>query len=644
MIGRLLLWGLLVGQFVIPGLQPAPVPVVPAGDFTLIQHATASRLFTLTPTYTVTLPNPPTLGNLLVLGVHWDDAVNASTPISAADANGNTYTAAASNPSSVLGTTAGTTSLFYTLQAPANASPVVTVTITVQGGNHFDSEAFLAEYHSVIGNVGIDQTGTGSGTGPLINTPTVTRTAINNLLVFMAGGTSPVNSVAGGWSGTELFPTTNGSAFAHILNTGTSTIVNATTAMSGDWDSSGLSFNNLGSGGPCLTCFYVSLPTNSPPGNDTNPGTLAAPFATIAKGVATVTAGQTLFIRGGTYTGPTAVIDSIHHIVNNGTSWANAVTIAAYGSTTTALGTYGPSPTAEVVVLQPPINVGPVSLSPTGSFIIIQDLILDAFNSRPGTGATTEVVYLFSCDHIRILQSEIKNGSTFGVHTGDLTPNNEFLRNKIHHIGDANSAVGNGHALYITSSDNLFEGNELYSNAGYGFHVYNNRAGHADPSRNVMRKNLIHDNGVATANTTYGIVIAWGDANVAYDNLIFNNHGGAQLYTLSTNTLFANNTLTGNTPFEGVALQYYGAGIVARNNIVFGNASPLVDYSNTGATLDHNLTTDPTFVNAPLLNFHIGPGSLARDTGTTIAAVIDDFESITRPQGPAYDIGAFEFH
>ncbi len=36
-------------------------------------------------------------------------------------------------------------------------------------------------------------------------------------------------------------------------------------------------------------------------GRDTNPGTAAAPFRTVAKGLSTVRAGQTLFVRGGSY-------------------------------------------------------------------------------------------------------------------------------------------------------------------------------------------------------------------------------------------------------------------------------------------------------------------------------------------------------
>ena len=66
--------------------------------------------------------------------------------------------------------------------------------------------------------------------------------------------------------------------------------------------------------------------------------------------------------------------------------------------------------------------------------------------------------------------------------------------------------------------------------------------------------------------TAYGIVVTWGDGNQVYNNLIYGNQAGAQLYTGSTNTLFVNNTIYGNKN-EAIALQYYGWGSSVRNNI-----------------------------------------------------------------------------
>jgi|GEM_PF-3532897 len=63
--------------------------------------------------------------------------------------------------------------------------------------------------------------------------------------------------------------------------------------------------------------FYIS-----PSGNDANPGTLAAPFATLQCAVTHLTSGSTLFVRQGTYYGPVSVGQS-------GTL-ASPITIEAY--------------------------------------------------------------------------------------------------------------------------------------------------------------------------------------------------------------------------------------------------------------------------------------------------------------------------
>src|SRR4030095_9188144 len=62
-------------------------------------------------------------------------------------------------------------------------------------------------------------------------------------------------------------------------------------------------------------------------GNDDNPGTLDRPFQTIAKSVSVLAAGDTLYIRSGTY--PEG-IDSTTMTLPSGTSWSNTSRIAAY--------------------------------------------------------------------------------------------------------------------------------------------------------------------------------------------------------------------------------------------------------------------------------------------------------------------------
>jgi hypothetical protein len=62
----------------------------------------------------------------------------------------------------------------------------------------------------------------------------------------------------------------------------------------------------------------------------------------------------------------------------------------------------------------------------------------------------------------------------------------------------------------------------------------------------------------------------------------------------------------------------------------------------TGGSFNPNgISGDPKFVSSS--NFSLQPTSLARDAGMTLSEVTTDFLDVSRPQGPAYDIGAYEY-
>jgi hypothetical protein len=93
---------------------------------------------------------------------------------------------------------------------------------------------------------------------------------------------------------------------------------------------------------------------------------------------------------------------------------------------------------------------------------------------------------------------------------------------------------------------------------------------------------------------------------------------------------------------DGLPFFYMGAGSTRVNsdgNIWFGSNSGSIP----GDAIRHAGDT-----NSPLLadpaggDFRLQPSSLARDAGVTLAAVARDYRGVVRPQGAAYDIGAFE--
>ena len=55
----------------------------------------------------------------------------------------------------------------------------------------------------------------------------------------------------------------------------------------------------------------------------------------------------------------------------------------------------------------------------------------------------------------------------------------------------------------------------------------------------------------------------------------------------------------------------------------------------------HSLYADPRLAGAA--DAHLRPGSPAIDAGVTLSKVSADFDGVTRPQGVACDIGAYEY-
>src|SRR5438132_11358755 len=89
---------------------------------------------------------------------------------------------------------------------------------------------------------------------------------------------------------------------------------------------------------------------------------------------------------------------------------------------------------------------------------------------------------------------------------------------------------------------------------------------------------------------------------------------------------------------------------IVKNNISFSNGVN-TDFSGTGTVASNNLTTNPQFSNPAAGDFHLQSGSPAINQGAALSGPISctdgstcvDFAGTIRPQGPAWDIGAYEY-
>ena len=187
------------------------------------------------------------------------------------------------------------------------------------------------------------------------------------------------------------------------------------------------------------------------------------------------------------------------------------------------------------------------------------------------------------------------------------------------HDNDGKAATYHG-GIYMNSATVLVDGCRVYGNNN-GVYL----------GGGTLRNSLIYANRtklVANDATCYyaGVRQAWG--------------------TMQNCTIYGNVSPGDASGVGGLHM----TGGTAENNIIYGNGGVLV----TGGTFNNNLTDadvgrgtnnivgDPAFVDAANGDFRLGVGSLAIGAGKTIAAVTNDFAGVERPQGAAYDIGAYE--
>jgi hypothetical protein len=333
-----------------------------------------------------------------------------------------------------------------------------------------------------------------------------------------------------------------------------------------------------------------------------------------------------LYIRGGTYV---EGINANNQTVPTGTSWTNPVTIASFPGETAIL---RPNDRQEIVNFA----IG------TLQYIVFDRIVLDGTNL---TGAPYDdtshnwgLAINGDAHHIRFQNGEIRNVNGINVAlyggTGGAYPAHiEILRSKIY--------GANSHAFYVNTANNLFEGNEIYNNAGYAIQLYNGDT-RAGVSQNIVRNNRIYGNDLIRQ---WGgaITMGHGSNNQVYNNLIYGNNGGIEFYAGGSNHAIYNNTIYNNPNTPAISVSSgYGGGAIVRNNIFYQNGGGISNPNGLSLTASNNLTTNPIFANASTADFHLTAASVdAINKGTTVSSVTTDFDGVSRPQGTAYDIGAY---
>lgn len=354
-------------------------------------------------------------------------------------------------------------------------------------------------------------------------------------------------------------------------------------------------------------------------GDDHAPGSAASPFLTIRRGLDAAQAGDTIYLHAGVYAEGVSTEDGP---IRGGTSWADALTIAAWPGDTVVLRPRKGTP--RVITLA----------RPEASFIVFRGLVLDARRVRFDGVKITWSTFDPSngSHHIRIENSEVMNARRQGLLVGGH--HNEFLRLRVHDNGRSDF----DHGLYITGADNLVDGCEVYRNAGWGVHVYDGDSSDAD--RNTVRNSRIYAN-ARIGRRGAGVILSSGEDNIALNNVIFGNRVGVQVGPNTARARIYNNTVFAQTDI-GIGVDEGAADSEVRNNLVFANPSAIRDAGARTLISSNLVNVDPGVIDAATFDARITESSLAIDAGEPLEAVPFDHDGNPRPQGAGYDVGAFE--
>ncbi len=391
--------------------------------------------------------------------------------------------------------------------------------------------------------------------------------------------------------------------------------------------------------------YYVA--TN---GSDSALGTLDAPWRTIGRAARAVMAGDTVYVRGGTYN---ETID----INTSGSAAAGPIVFATYPGEKAAVSGAGltvPSSTmrglwnlnnVSYVTVQG-FDVGYYSTSstsatPIGIYLngggtqvkILGNRVHDIANqieSCPNGNAFGIEVYandaVNSINNLTISGNEVDHLRTGCSESLSLTGNVEqwTISNNVVHDNDniGIAALGfetmsglTGGTFQSQARDGVISGNSVYNISSQGNAAYPAGDFSADGiyveggTRVVIERNLVNqaDLGIELACETKGKFTSYVTAR---NNLVMNSNvtgisiggassgnGGTQNATIVNNTLFHNDTqATGSGEFQ---IQFHASGTVFENNLLYATADGLLvnfwptatsnsGYTNPG-TIDHNL-------------------------------------------------------
>lgn len=381
--------------------------------------------------------------------------------------------------------------------------------------------------------------------------------------------------------------------------------------------------------------YYVA-----PGGSDSNPGTQALPFATLQKGHDVAVAGDTIIMRGGTYT------PGAQTLFTRAGASGSPITVENFaGELPTISGASIPNNASDpnwVIRMQPGADWWHIK------GIEIKD---NHFGGGLVTMSSNNIIEMLNVHH----NGNQSSWAAAGIAVwdfGSVPINNTILNNDSHHNKDIDNGDADGIEIKhnVGGSGHVVRGNRVWRNSDDGIDFWNSNG-------IVAENNWVFENGFNDSLQPLG------------DGQGFKLGGtgsGDGLFTLKNNVVWGNKatgildnladlaiTLDSNTSWNnGEGNFSFGSGDVLRNNLSFGTLGSVAGASSTTNSWNVSVTVDSadfqslTFDSTCVLGPRQADGSLPVCPFLRLATgsdLIDKGTDVGLPfNGAAPDLGAFE--
>jgi len=392
--------------------------------------------------------------------------------------------------------------------------------------------------------------------------------------------------------------------------------------------------------------YYVSLS-----GNDSGSGSSSSPWRSLQYAADSVSAGDTIIIRNGTYGGFRAK--------SSGTS-SQPITLKADTGASVIINTVSPN-------------------GKKGSIIEIEGYDWWVLDGLEVTEAPQNAgIDIRVADHVTIRNCYSHHNRKWGIFTAFA----EYFTAEYNQCSYSTEEHGIYHS---NSGDNaVVRYNTCHHNAGAGIQI------NADPSMGgdgissncTVTHNILYENGslggaainlasvresLFANNLIYnnhaGGIAAWDDAqgnqwgsknNKYYNNTVhmptngrwaINLKNGSTGSRVFNNIFIHQNSAKGGLEIDSSSLPGFSSNYNILNRISVDETTMALStwqsiYSQDAQSFSQAATQ--TFV-SPETNYHLLSTALAIDRGTTLSEITDDLDDNARPQGDGYDLGAYEY-